>query len=637
MENPAPVPPSVIRFGVFEADVRAGELRKSGARIRMQEQPFQILLMLLERPTQVVTRDEIRRKLWSGDVFVDFEHGVNSAVARLRDALGDSADSPRYIETLPRRGYRFIAPVDVTVVESPKKTNGHDNGSASSNVEESASLALLPLAPDIRSTQPLPTSPVARRRPFRLWAAALIIFLAMVLFGVHLASRPPHRLRQTDSVVLADFVNSTSDPVFDSTLRQALAVKLGESPFLSIVAEQRMRDTLRFMGRSPDQRITSITGREICQRLGSKATLSGQISQIADHYFIQLEATNCATGDPIAQAGAEAASKAATLKALDTATAEIRGKLGESLGSIQKYDAPIEQATTTSLEALKAYSLAQVQRNRGDEQAAIPLLQRAIELDPNFAMAYAVLGQVYANTGQNDLAAEDTRKAFLNGNKVGDQEKFYISTHYYDNVTHEFDKSIQTYELWQETYPRDVIPRINLNEFYGRRGEYDKALQEILWAQQIEPNRANVYEALMGDYVCLDRLGDAKAAYAQSLARGFNGEGLQLKRYVVAFLENDTLTMQQLTNASVGQRQEDIFDVLNAQTSAYFGQLHSSEDFIRRARGIASRGGFHESGFGWLAIAALNEAEFGRQTQAPRLLPPPSPRKRITMPRSSRR
>ena len=368
-------------------------------------------------------------------------------------------------------------------------------------------------------------------------------------------------------------------------------MKLGESPFLSIVAEPRMRDTLRFMGRSPDERITSTTAREICQRLGSKAMLSGQISQIADHYFIQLEAFSCATGDSIAQAGAEATSKAETLKALDTATAEIRGKLGESLGSIQKYDAPIEQATTTSLEALKAYSLAQAQRNRGDEPPPFRSCNEPWNSTPISRWLTPCSARSMPIPDRTNSPSEDTRKAFLGRDKVGDQEKFYISTHYYDNVTREFDKSIQTYELWQETYPRDVIPRINLTEFYGRRGEYDKALQEILQAQQLEPNRANVYEALMGDYVCLDRLADAKVAYAQSLARGFNGEGLQLKRYVIAFLENDTVTMQQLTKAATGQRHENIFDALNAETSAYFGQLHSAEDFTRRAVEIANRGG----------------------------------------------
>ena len=630
MQDASPIPPSVIRFGVFEADVRAGELRKSGARIRMQEQPFQILLMLLERPTEVVTRDEIRRKLWSGDVFVDFEHGVNSAVARLRDALGDSADSPRYIETLPRRGYRFIAPVDVssTIADSPAKpANGNQNGSANGKSQRITSEVVEAAVPLLRADETpesqaiaVPAATSASRWPYSpasfVLAAALAAAIVAATVGAYLYLRSARKLQETDSIVLADFANSTSDPVFDSTLRQALAVKLGESPFLSIVAEARMRDTLRFMGRSPDERVNSSIAREICQRLGSKAMLSGQISQLADHYYIQLEAFNCATGDSIARAGAEAPSKAETLRALDSATAEIRGKLGESLGSIQKYDAPIEQATTTSLEALKAYSLAQAQRNRGDEQAAIPFLQRAIELDPDFAMAYAVLGQVYANTGEAELAVENTRKAFARRQKVGDQEEFYISTHYYENVTREVDKSVQTYELWQQTYPRDIVPRINLTEFYKRRGEPEKALDEILEAQRLDPNRAMVYASVVDSYICLDRLQDAKTSYAQSVARGFNGPDLQEKRYLIAFLENDAITMQHLTSASTGQRSEAILLALNAGAANYTGQPRAAEEFMRRAVAAADRDNQKESAITWQAIEALAKAEYGQNEQA---------------------
>ena len=487
MQNPqtlGPLPPSVIRFGVFEADLRAGELRKGGNRVRLQEQPFQILLMLAQRPEEVVTREEIRRKLWAGDVFVDFEHGVNSAVARLREALGDSAESPRYIETLPRRGYRFIAPVQA--LHAPEVRSKPSNGNADVRVAEAhteaarvAPRAENPEPEEVEGYKAAPSIAVPRwRLPLILTLLLGAVFVCVFLY-LRLYPRPAHKLTESDSIVLADFTNSTSDPVFDSTLREALAVKLGESPFLSMVAEPRMRDTLRFMGRSPDEHITPSTAREICQRLGSKAVLDGQISQLADHYFIVLEAFNCASGDSIARAGAEAGSKGDTLKALDSAAAEIRRKFGESLGSIQKYDAPIEQATTTSLEALKAFSLGQGERNRGDERGSIPFFQRAIELDSNFAMAYAVLGQAYANMDESALAMEYTRKAYERRERAGDQERFYILTHYYDNVTRELDKSIQTYELWQETYPRDVVPRINLSSYYQQRGQCEKALREV--------------------------------------------------------------------------------------------------------------------------------------------------------------
>jgi len=317
-------PPRLIRFGIFEVDLSAGELRRAGSRIRLQEQPFQILAMLLERPGQIITRDELRSKLWPGDTFVDFEHGVNSGVARLREALGDSADNPRYIETLPRRGYRLIVSVEGSVQPAPATASVNaDNGGSS-----------------VANTQPAPQAHAANDAPHArsvvaaaafTWRRSLVLAaLAAVLLSVgsYFYLRPAHALTETDSIVLADFTNSTSDPIFDNTLRQALAVKLIDSPFLNIVPDERMRDTLRFMGRSPDERLTTAAAQEVCQRLSGKAMLAGSITQLDDHYSLLLEATNCATGDLLARAGAEAVGKGGVLKALDASAAEIRRKLG---------------------------------------------------------------------------------------------------------------------------------------------------------------------------------------------------------------------------------------------------------------------------------------------------------------------
>ncbi len=614
MQSSSPPRSGIFRFGVFEADVCAGELRKGGVRVRMQEQPFQILVMLLERPAEIVTREEIRQKLWAGDVFVDFEHGVNSAVARLREVLGDSADSPRYVETLPRRGYRFIAPVEAALPLSPAALQlAPGNGDRRAAGEEVTPACEATEAAVLQIREP-------GRSVWNYWLALIVvaISIAVIAFVGYLHLRAVPKLTETDSIVLADFVNSTSDPVFDSALRQALAVKLGESPFLSIIAEPRMRDTLRFMGRAPDDRFTLVTAREICQRLGSKALLGGQVSQLGDHYYILLEAFNCATGDSIARAGAEAASKSDTLKALDLTAADIRNKLGESLSSVQKYDAPIEQATTVSLEALKAFSLGQAKRNRGEELASIALYQRAIELDPNFAMAYAVLGQIYANRGESALSVEYTRKAFERRERAGDQERFYISTHYYDNVTREFDKSFQAYELWRQTYPRDVVPRINLTSLYHRRGEHERALTEILDANRLDSNRAMIYQELIDSYICLGRFAEAKASYAQSVALGFNGEDAQLKRYVIAFFENDSSTMQQLMASSAGKPSEGTFLVFGALTAAFAGRLHSAEELYQHAQQTAARDRQKEYAATWQALAALTEALYGKPEQARR-------------------
>jgi DNA-binding winged helix-turn-helix (wHTH) protein/tetratricopeptide (TPR) repeat protein len=603
----------IIRFGLFEVDLHAGELRKSGVKVRMQEQPFQILVMLLERQSEVVTRQELQQKLWPADTFVDFEHGVNSAVARLRETLGDSADSPRYIETLPRRGYRFIASVEGVPKEHFRAEGGDDNEARRTATEPLPSAA--PAGPQVLSgAVRMPAGSIWRR--WIPWAAAVAAVLAAVSYFY---LRPKHQLTESDSIVLADFVNSTADPVFDSTLRQALAVKLSESPFLNIVPEERIRETLRFMGRSPEERLTTLTAREVCQRVGGKVMLGGQIAQLGDRYSVILEALNCANGDALARAREEAAGKAEVLKALDNAAANIRGKLGESLASIQKFNAPIENATTTSLEALKAYSLGEAERNRGAEPESIPFFRRAIELDPSFAMAYAVLGQEYANLGESALASENTQKAFDGRERASDQEKFYISTHYYDNVTHDADSAIQTYELWKQTYPRDVVPRINLSAGYQSLGQPEKALGEIREALALNPNRSFVYSNLLGDYLCMNRLDEAKSAFDSALTRGLDTEDVRAGRYIIAFLESDQATMQQQVAWSAGKPAESKLLELEATTAAFAGRRHAAQDFFRRAEESAERYGRKESAAELRALAALTEAEFGDNETARQL------------------
>ncbi len=603
-----PPSPRLVRFGIFEADLTAGELRKSGSRVRLQEQPFQILAMLLERPGQVVTREELRARLWPGDTFVDFEHGVNSGVARLRDALGDSADSPRYVETLPRRGYRLIVSVEAptqVVATSAAPANG------------SMSATTKPIQPITKPVSdkiemPAPAVEGARMSSRRVLALGTIgaVLLAVAAYFTFL--RPTRALTESDSIVLAEFTNSTADPVFDSTLRQALAVKLIDSPFLNIVPDERMRDTLRFMGRSPDERLTSATAREVCQRLSSKAMLTGSISQLDDHYSLLLEATNCATGESLARAGAEAIGKGGVLKALDTTAAEIRRKLGESLSSIQKNDVPIEQATTTSLEGLKAYSLGEAERNRGDEPGSIPYFQNAIELDPNFAMAYAVLGQEYANLGENALSVEYTQKAFDRRDRTSEQENLYISSHYYENVIHDFDRSIQIYELWRRTYPRDVVPAINLGALYDALGQPEKALAELIDARRLNPDSAFVYSNLMSAYVALNRSDEAKSALDEAASRGLDANDFHLGRYEIAFLEGDTQTMAQEATLAADKPYNHEMMTLEALSAASSGRLHAAEGLFEQAEDAARRRGRKEAAAQEQMLAALIEADFGR-------------------------
>jgi eukaryotic-like serine/threonine-protein kinase len=606
-------PPRIIRFGIFEADLTAGELRKGGKRIRLQEQPFQILAILLQRPAQIVTREELRSKLWPGDTFVDFEHGVNSAVARLRDALGDSADNPRYIETLPRRGYRLIVAVDGFPAAPPVATPEINGAQIDPQPDQQAES----LRPKEEAEAPIASARLPRRRGFVLaiLSAALLSIAGYLYFYL----RPAQALTESDSIVLADFTNSTSDPVFDSTLRQALAVKLIDSPFLNIVPDERMRDTLRFMGRSSTERLTAATAREVCQRLASKAMLTGSIAQLDDHYSILLEATNCANGDSLARAGAEAVGKGQVLKALDLIAADMRRKLGESLSSIQKYDVPIEQATTTSLEGLKAFSLGQAERNRGMEPDSIPYFQHAIELDPNFAMAYAVLGQVYANMGESALSADYTQKAFDRHDRASERENFYIASHYYENVTHDAGRAIQTYELWRHTYPRDIIPAINLGDLNVALGQPEKAIPSLNEALRLDGSNSFVYSNLLFGYLSLNRLDEVKSAFDQARSRGIDTEDIRMARYIVAFLEHDQGTMKEQVAWATNKPPNHGLLALNAATSAFAGRLHDAENLFQQTEDAARRYGHKESAADMQALVAIIEADFGRPNEARRL------------------
>ncbi len=338
-------------------DVRSGELRKQGARIKLQEQPFHVLTVLLQRPGEVVTREELRNQNWPADTFVDFDNSLNTAINKLREALGDSADNPRFIETLPRRGYRFIASVD--------GIDGTTRGAAGVNA------VTLPLRRKIVMT------------------VAVVVLAAGIAGGLFWRSRQARHLTEKDTIVLGDFVNSTGDPVFDGTLREGLSVQLSQSPFLSLVSEEGIHQTLQMMERPANTRLTPEITREVCQRTSSAAALDGSIALIGTRYNLILKAVNCANGDLMASTEAQANDKSHVLDVLGKVTSEMRKTLGESLSTVQKYNTPLEQATTPSLEALQAYNLGwQAFFAHGDSAGALSFFQRAVQFDPSFAMAY---------------------------------------------------------------------------------------------------------------------------------------------------------------------------------------------------------------------------------------------------------
>jgi len=445
---------------------------------------------------------------------------------------------------------------------------------------------------------------------------AVAIVAALIAGGLYFRSRPATPLTAKDTVVVADFSNTTGDPVFDDALKQALTVDLEQSPFLNVLSDRRMAETLRLMGRVPNDRTTLDVAQEICLRTGSKAVLAGSISRLGRQYMVGLGAVNCGNGDTLATEQSKASSKEDVVKALGTVTSRVRTKLGESLASVQKFNVPIE-ATTSSLEALKTFSMGvTTQREKGDAEA-IPFIRRAIELDPNFAVAYAVLGVSYSNLSQPTLSAVNLKKAYELRERVSEKERLRISADYFALVTGELEKEAQTYRLWIQSYPRDSIPHGNLGYNFNCLGQYDKSLAETQDAQRLDPNSVISYGNLAQTFLALNRTDDAKAMLELALARKLEGLNVRFWLYYLAFLRADSTQMEQQLAWGAGKPgEEDPLLSAQSDTEAYYGRLAKSLDFSRRAVDSAVRAGSKETAALWQVNAALREAEFGNVVMA---------------------
>ena len=909
--------PLRLRFDVFELDLQSGELHKSGQRVVLQDQPLQILRMLIEHAGAITTREEIQQQLWPNHTVVEFEHGINAAIEQLRVALGDSADNPKYLETVARRGYRLLVPVEraestsgegvITVKPDPASLTGqtfsqyrvlgivgsggmgvvyeaedlklgrrvalkflpqgpghdaralerferearaasalehpnicpiyqfgehegqpfivmqllrgqtlkgclaavrnqgpassqakalpldqvldigiqiadgleaaHEKGiihrdikpanifltdkgvvqildfglakllqsSAQEEVDHDALLSAATQLDDrsrwrIRSSESgAPAAAAAQelslsgpgavvgtlaymspeqvrkekldartdlfsfglvlyematgQRAFsgpaaeilhqeilngtptparslnpevppklekviqkamekdrglryqhaseiradlnriklgiqsreraaglrrKLLAATAVVLIAAIAGGLYWRSRKTAPLTEKDTIVLSDFANTTGDSVFDETLKQGLAVQLEQSPFLDLVSERKVTDTLKLMGRSAGDRLTPEIAREVCQRTGSKAMVIGRIAGLGSQYVIGLKAVGCNTGDVLAEAQEQAAGKEAVLKALDGAAVSLRGKLGESLSTVQKYATPLAEATTPSLEALKAYSLGKKIKLAREDTAALPLFKRAVELDSNFAAAYQAMSIIYSNRDEAGRAAENAHKAYELREKVSPRERFAIEASHYTDETGELEKAVQVYELWQQTYPRDGTPYNGLGvDISIPLGNWEKALEEAREAIRLEPNSESNYADLGLDYASLNRLDEAEAVYKQAEERKLEGEGLQENRYQLAFLQGDGTKMAQLAAAAMGKPgQEEWFLAALADTEAWYGKLKEARDLTRRAMDSAQHNDANEAAAAYQAAAALREVEAGNREQA---------------------
>jgi eukaryotic-like serine/threonine-protein kinase len=594
---------TTMRFGVFELDLQTCELRKSGVLLHLPPQPFKVLALLASRPSQLVTREEIRNQIWGTDTFVDFEHGLNFAIKKIRDTLGDDPETPRYIETLPRRGYRFIAPVDGIL--------------PSANVPTSA----LPASP---SPQRLEQAG-SKSTPFRwaITAGATIAVVGLAVGGWLLYSHRVHGLTEKDTIVLADFINTTGDPVFDGALRQGLSVQLEQTPFIRLVSGDQIAQTLRLMEKPPDTRLTHDVAREVCERANATVLIEGSIAALGSQYVLGLNAINCSTGEALAAEQATANAKEKVLTALGNAASELRSKLGESRASLKTFDVPLTQATTSSLQALQAYNQGRQAFWKLDFPSAISSFQRAVDLDPNFVMAYAQLGAMYGyaqaggfygSVGNNDLNAKNAKRAYDLRGRTSDYERLTISAYYHFSVTRDLEKAAQFFEQLTKTYPRDPEAWNGLGVTALELCRNDQATAALLEAVRLNPSSFS-YGDLSWGYLLQDRFEEARATIGEARARHIEpGEGYWTL-YMLDILQNNPAGMaEQLTHpwtVPPGMR-----EAAQGWPAANDGHLSQSRDWTRRAIASATSAQLKDVVASYKVASSLREALLGNFVEA---------------------
>ena len=455
-----------------------------------------------------------------------------------------------------------------------------------------------------------------RGRLWRVIVPAVVVACVLGWAGYVLWHAKP-KLTDKDSIVLADFVNSTGDAVFDDGLKQGLGVQLGQSPFLNLVSAEQVRQTLQMMKQPPDTKLTVDIAREVCQRRNGAAVLQGSIAQIGTQYDLVLKAVNCSTGESLGSAEAQASNKNQVLDAIGRASSQIREKLGESLATVQRFDTPLAQATTPSLEALKAYSLGLSKFGKGDPSGAMPLFQQAIELDPEFAMAYLDLGECYGLLRQDAFGREQARKAFALRGHASERERFNLVAVYHQFVSLDLDRTIENSELWEQSYPRDFTPHRILGFEYGVLGKQERSAEEFRKAQELDPSQALPYAGLMVDDMAMDRFTETRGVFEEAKSHNVQAGEAERQRYSLAFLEGDKETMEKLVAA---MSTEPGFEMAalseQSRTAAYFGHLKAARALSGQMREKALREKDTATAADVESDAAFREALFGNVAEA---------------------
>lgn len=577
----SPAPETSYSFGLYVLDPGDGTLTRDSVRVRVQEQPFQLLLLLVERAGQIVSREEIRNRLWPQNTFVEFDRSLGVAVLKVREALGDDASNPRFIETIPRRGYRFIAPVQI---ESPVPAN--------------------------------PARPSMWNKKRLVWTALIGSLLAISAVAAAWIVRLRSHIPEHASIVIGDFANETGDAVFDGSLRRAVMIHLAQSPYVTIVPEQKLGIALQNIGRSPEEALNPALALQVCQRLKSAALVTGLIRGATPHYLVSLEAQNCGDGASLVHESFPVDGKPQVLPRLSAAVDDLRKRLGESRQSLNSFDVSIEQATTSSLEALRAYQLGLDLRSHSKNVEARDVLKTAIALDPDFAIAYAQLGSTYSNLGEPSYAKQYFEKAFALRARATEPERLYITGRYFDIVTGEREKGSENSKLWLEIYPKDWKAYNALANNAALLGRYQTAVDNARKAMELGPGQdfgvSNLLMGLMG----LNRMDEAKDLCEKLLSTGHDNSFIHLDLFGIAYFENDQPALERQRDWAKKHPNDVGMIFAEGSAAASQGRLETATKQFDQVAEQDIANGDSEAAAIALAVSAEINSEMGRASIA---------------------